>query len=158
MTRESHPGIVHALLSPEEPGPFRVLNPLAEHPVLLICDHASYRFPKSLGDMGLDPFARRCHLAIDIGAGPVTERLAQTLGVTAVVHNYSRLVVDCNRQLMDPSAFLEYGDGILVPGNRNLHRAASRGRMRVCVTHHSSPSRNPKSSAQAMKKRRQRWN
>jgi predicted N-formylglutamate amidohydrolase len=24
---------------------------------------------------------------------------------------------------MDPGAFLEYGDGILVPGNRNLHQA-----------------------------------
>jgi len=123
MKRESHPGIVHALLSPDEPGPFRVLNPLAEMPLLLVCDHASHRFPKSLGDMGLDPFARRCHLAIDIGAGPVTESLAKSLGVTAVVHNYSRLVVDCNRELMDPSAFLEYGDGILVPGNRNLRRA-----------------------------------
>ena len=123
MTRESHPGIVHALLSPDEPGPFRVLNPLAEQPILLICDHASHRFPKSLGDMGLDPFARRCHLAIDIGAGPVTESLAKTLRVTAVVQNYSRLVVDCNRQLMDPGAFLEYGDGILVPGNRNLRQS-----------------------------------
>lgn len=123
MTRESHPGIVHALLSPDEPGPFRVLNPLADLPILLVCDHASCRFPKSLGDMGLDPFARRCHLAIDIGAGPLTESLAASLSVTAVVHNYSRLVVDCNRQLMDPSAFLEYGDGILVPGNRNLHQA-----------------------------------
>jgi predicted N-formylglutamate amidohydrolase len=122
MTRESHPGIVHALLSPHEPGPFRVLNPLAEIPILLVCDHASHRFPKSLGDMGLDPFARRCHLAVDIGAGCVTKALAKSLGVTAVVHNYSRLVVDCNRQLMDPSAFLEYGDGILVPGNRNLHQ------------------------------------
>ena len=122
MTRESHPGIVHALLSPEEPGPFRVLNPLSDLPILLVCDHASCRFPKSLGDMGLDPFARRCHLAIDIGAGPLTEKLAETLGVTAVVQNYSRLIVDCNRQLMDPSAFLEYGDGILVPGNRNLHQ------------------------------------
>ena len=99
-----------------------MLNPLAEKPILLVCDHASHRFPKSLGDMGLDPFARRCHLAVDIGAGPVTETLAKSLGVTAVVHNYSRLVVDCNRQLMDPSAFLEYGDGILVPGNRNLHQ------------------------------------
>lgn len=122
MTRESHPGIAHALLSPDEPGPFRVLNPLAEKPILLICDHASHRFPKSLGDMGLDPFARRCHLAVDIGAGGVTKKLAKSLEVTAVVHNYSRLVVDCNRQLMDPSAFLEYGDGILVPGNRNLHQ------------------------------------
>ena len=123
MTRESHPGTVHALLAPEEPGPFRVLNPLSEQPILLVCDHASCRFPKSLGDMGLDPFARRCHLAIDIGAGALTESLAASLGVTAVVQNYSRLVVDCNRQLMDPGAFLEYGDGILVPGNRNLRQS-----------------------------------
>ena len=122
MTREAHPGIVHALLGPDEPGPFRVLNPLAEKPILLGCDQASQRVPKSLVDMGLDPFARRCHLAVDIGAGGVTKKLAKSLGVTAVVHNYSRLVVDCNRQLMDPSAFLEYGDGILVPGNRNLHQ------------------------------------
>lgn len=122
MTRESHPGEVRAFLSPEEPGPYRVLNPLADNPVILVCDHASHRFPMALGDMGLDPFARRCHLAVDIGAGPVTERLAATLGVTAVVQNYSRLVVDCNRELMDPGAFLEYGDGILVPGNRNLHQ------------------------------------
>lgn len=123
MTREEHPGIVHSLLAPDEPGPYRVLNPLSDKPVILVCDHASCRFPKALGDMGLDPFARRCHLAIDIGAGPLTERLAEALGVTAVIQNYSRLVVDCNRQLMDPGAFLEYGDGILVPGNRNLHQA-----------------------------------
>jgi predicted N-formylglutamate amidohydrolase len=113
---------VQSLLAPDEPGPYRVINPLSERPVLLVCDHASFRFPRSLGDLGLDPFARRCHLAVDIGAGPVTERLAETLGATAVLHNYSRLVVDCNRQLMDPSAFLEYGDGILVIGNRNLHQ------------------------------------
>ena len=57
------------LLSPGEPTPYRVINPLAETPTLLVCDHASSRFPQALGDMGLDPFARRCHLAIDIGAG-----------------------------------------------------------------------------------------
>ena len=122
MTREQHPGIVHSLLASDEPGPYRVLNPLAEKPILLVCDHASSRFPKSLGDLGLDPFARRCHLAVDIGAGALTEAVAKDLGVTAVLHNYSRLVVDCNRQLMDPGAFLEYGDGILVSGNRNLRQ------------------------------------
>lgn len=110
------------LLSADEPGPFAVLNPLAELPILLVCDHASCRFPRSLGDMGLDPFARRCHLAVDIGAGPLTERLAASLEVTAILAQYSRLVVDCNRQLMDPGAFLQFGDGILVPGNRNLHQ------------------------------------
>ncbi|MDH5621454.1 MAG: N-formylglutamate amidohydrolase [Gammaproteobacteria bacterium] len=110
------------LLSSDEPGPFQVLNTLSVVPLLLVCDHASCRFPKSLGDMGLDPFARRCHLAVDIGAGPLTESLAASLGVTAVLAQYSRLIVDCNRELMDPSAFLEYGDGIVVPGNRNLHQ------------------------------------
>lgn len=73
--------------------------------------------------MGLDPFARRCHLAVDIGAGPLTEKLAASLGVTAVLAQYSRLIVDCNRQLMDPSAFLEYGDGTVIPGNRSLRQA-----------------------------------
>ncbi len=123
MTEGSNKTRVTTLLSPEEPGPFRILSPLSNVPILLVCDHASCLFPKSLGDMGLDPFARRCHLAIDIGAGALTEQLSQSLGATAVVQNYSRLIVDCNRQLMDPGAFLEYGDGILVPGNRNLHQA-----------------------------------
>ena len=108
------------LLSPSEPTPYRVMNPVAETPVLLVCDHASCRFPKALGDMGLDPFARRCHLAVDIGAGPLTERLSESLGVTAVLAQYSRLVVDCNRQLLDPSAYLVFGDGIFIPGNSNL--------------------------------------
>lgn len=109
-----------SLLSAGEPPPFYVMHANSDMPILLVCDHAACQFPLALGDMGLDPFARRCHLAIDIGAGPLTEYLADRLGVTAVLAQYSRLVVDCNRELMDPSAFLEYGDGILVPGNRNL--------------------------------------
>jgi len=111
------------LLSADEPGPFRVLNPHAQLPTLLICDHASSRIPTSLGDLGLDPKARGGHLAVDIGAGAITERLAATLGVTAVLAQYSRLVVDCNRQITDPGAFLEFGDGVPVPGNRDLQQA-----------------------------------
>jgi len=110
------------LLAADEPSPFVVRNPESTAPILLVCDHASRRFPESLGTMGLDPFARRCHLALDIGAGALTEKLAVSLGVTAVLCQYSRLVVDCNRQLMDPGAFLEFGDGVIVPGNRNLHQ------------------------------------
>ena len=111
------------LLAANEPGPFHVQNPLADHPILLVCDHASDRFPASLADLGLDPFAKRCHLAVDIGAGKLTETLAAELGVTAVLAQYSRLVVDCNRELMDPGAFLQFGDGVQVPGNRRLTQA-----------------------------------
>ncbi len=123
MSAGSQNNTDNSLLTSSEPSPFYVVNPLGRSPILLVCDHASCRFPRALGDMGLDPFARRCHLAIDIGAGKLTEILAKSLGVTAVIAQYSRLVVDCNRQLMDPGAFLEYGDGIIVPGNRNLTQA-----------------------------------
>jgi predicted N-formylglutamate amidohydrolase len=110
----------NALLAADEPHPFTVLNPSSERPALLVCDHASRRVPRALGNMGLDPLARRCHLALDIGAEALTRRLAKSLGVTAVLAGYSRLVVDCNRALLDPGAFLEFGDGIVIPGNRNL--------------------------------------
>ncbi len=111
------------LLAANEPDPFKVLNGESTSPVLLICDHASRRFPLALGDMGLDPVARRCHLALDIGAGALTESLAGSLSVTTVMARYSRLIIDCNRQLMDPGAYLEFGDGVVIPGNRNLSRA-----------------------------------
>jgi len=109
-------------LAAHEPPPCTVLNCDAQLPILLLCDHASRRIPASLGDMGLDPPARRCHLAVDIGAGTLTRHLAASLSATAVLCEYSRLVIDCNRQLLDPSAFLEFGDGIPVPGNRNLRQ------------------------------------
>jgi predicted N-formylglutamate amidohydrolase len=109
------------LLASDDPPPFVVMNPQASRPVLLVCDHASRRFPKALGTMGIDPLARRCHLAIDIGAAALTKSIAENIGVTAVLCQYSRLIIDCNRQLMDPGAFLEFGDGVVIKGNRNLH-------------------------------------
>ena len=114
------------LLTDDDPLPFVIINDESTSPVLLVCDHASRRLPAALGNMGLDPFALRCHLALDIGAAALTGRLAKKLSLTAVLCQYSRLVVDCNRQLMDPGAFLEFGDGIVVTGNRNLHAAAKK--------------------------------
>ena len=108
------------LLNPEEPSPFVILNAVANTPVLLVCDHASIRFPRSLGTMGLDYLDRASHIALDIGANAVVEALADNLGATAVLCQYSRLIVDCNRELIDDSAFLEHSDGIDVPGNQNL--------------------------------------
>ena len=108
------------ILAADDPAAFRVLNEQSTLPLLLVCDHASRRIPESLGDLGVDPAVRRCHLAWDIGAGPLTEALAERLQATAVLQQYSRLVVDCNRQLLDPGAFLEFGDGVIINGNRNL--------------------------------------
>ena len=108
------------LLAADEPAPFVILNPDAIVPVLLVCDHASNRFPRSLGAMGLNYLDRVSHIALDIGANAVAEALADNLGATAVLCQYSRLIVDCNRNLIDESAFLNYSDGVEIPGNHNL--------------------------------------
>ena len=112
-----------ALLSSDEPTPFVILNPDSVVPLLLVCDHASNRFPQSLGSMGLDYLDRVSHMTLDIGAGATTQALADKLGVTAVLCQYSRLIVDCNRELNDSSAFLENSDGIDIPGNQNLQNS-----------------------------------
>ena len=111
------------LLTPDEPSPFEILNVDALLPVLLVCDHASNRFPRSLGTMGLDYLDRVSHIALDIGAGAVAKALANNLKATAVLAQYSRLIVDCNRELIDDSAFLECSDGVDVPGNNDLQES-----------------------------------
>jgi predicted N-formylglutamate amidohydrolase len=117
-----------SLLAADEPAPFVVVNGDSTRPILLVCDHASRVIPRALGDLGLDPLARRCHLALDIGAGALARALAHSLGTTAVFAGYSRLVVDCNRDLLDAGAFLEFGDGIVIPGNRGLTEADRQAR------------------------------
>ena len=111
------------LLAPDEPAPFTVLNPDSVEPLLLVCDHASRRIPAVLGHMGLDPIARRCHLAWDIGAKALTESLATSLGATAVLAEYSRLVVDCNRDLFDPGCGAPARVSVPRESRACLHRA-----------------------------------
>ena len=109
------------LLSVDETSSYATLNPNSITPVLLVCDHASNRFPKSLGTMGLDYLDRVSHITFDIGSRATTESLAKKLNVTAILCQYSRLIIDCNRNLSDNSAYLDKSDGIDIPGNQNLN-------------------------------------
>jgi predicted N-formylglutamate amidohydrolase len=111
------------LLAPDEPPAFQLINDEGAARVLLVCDHASRRIPRRLRDLGLDRLALRRHIACDIGAGEVTRRLSRMLDAPAILANYSRLVVDCNRRLGDPTAFLAVSDGEFVPGNHDLRSA-----------------------------------
>lgn len=108
------------MIAAGEPAPFRVINPQGRAPVLLVCDHASRRIPAALADLGLDPLALGRHIASDIGAGDVTEQLSALLDAPAVLAGYSRLVIDCNRGLGDPTSILAVSDGEFIPGNQGL--------------------------------------
>lgn len=89
-------------------------------PVLIACDHASRCIPQNLGNLGVTDTDLQTHVAWDIGAGDVARALGAILGVPVVLGSNSRLVVDCNRNLDDPTAFPATSDGIAVPGNTSL--------------------------------------
>ncbi len=110
----------YPLIGPDDPPPVELLNPLGPMQLLLVCDHASRNFPAAMNQLGLDDLALDRHIAWDIGAGPVTRLLAERFGAPAVLAGYSRLIVDYNRKLDDPTAFPEISDGIVVPGNQGL--------------------------------------
>jgi predicted N-formylglutamate amidohydrolase len=116
--REGH------LLGPGDPPPVECVNPKGSAPILLLCDHASARIPRALGTLGLDEAALRRHIAWDIGVADVTRRLAVHLDAPALLAGYSRLVIDPNRSVDDPTSILEISDGTPIPGNRGLSEAA----------------------------------
>ncbi|MBT8141225.1 MAG: N-formylglutamate amidohydrolase [Gammaproteobacteria bacterium] len=97
-------------------------------PIVLCCEHASNKIPEQLNNLGLGEDFLETHIALDIGAGELCKRVASQLGATAVYCNYSRLVVDCNRNLKDPTAFIPVSDHIIIPGNQNLDQNSQQQR------------------------------
>jgi len=108
------------LLAGDEPPPFEIVNAGGAAPLVLVCDHASNRVPRALHHLGLAPAPLREHIAWDIGAADVARRLARRFDAPLALTAYSRLVIDCNRALNDPTSIPAESDGIAVPGNRGL--------------------------------------
>jgi predicted N-formylglutamate amidohydrolase len=87
---------------------------------LITCDHATNQVPDCVngGDLGLPPADMERHIAYDIGAAGVTRMLADALGGTAILSNFSRLVIDPNRGEDDPTLLMRLYDGTIIPANR----------------------------------------
>ena len=117
------------LLAPDEPRPFELFNGAGAAPVLLLCDHATRFIPRALKSLGLDEAALTRHIAWDIGIAEVTRHLARKLDAPAVLSHFSRLIVDPNRQLDNPTLMPEISDGTVVPGNRALAEAERAARV-----------------------------
>lgn len=60
------------------------------------------------------------HIAFDLGAEGVAAALAKMLGAPAVLSRFSRLLIDPNRGLDDPTLIMQIADGLVVPGNEGL--------------------------------------
>ena len=88
---------------------------------VITCDHAANTVPPSVGGgtLGLPASDMERHIAYDVGAAGVTRHLADALGAAAVLSNFSRLVIDPNRGLDDPTLLMRLYDGTVIPANRD---------------------------------------
>ena len=109
-----------ALLASDEPPACEVINAGGAGAAFLVCDHASNRVPRSLGNLGLEPARLAEHIGWDPGAVEVARRLSGHLDAPLILSAYSRLVIDCNRPLASPESITEQSAGVSVPGNRAL--------------------------------------
>ena len=117
-------------MNPELP-PYQRLSRHGRFPALLVCDHASCRVPEGMQDLGLHPRDLRRHIGWDIGAIELAQALARQLDIGLVAAGYSRLVIDCNRHLEDPSSIVTLSDQTPVPGNQGIDAVERDRRVRA---------------------------
>jgi len=107
------------LRSHEQPA-FEIHNGAGKSPVVLVCDHADNAIPETLDQLGLEAEKLQTHIAIDLGAAALSRALANILDSRLVLAKFSRLVIDLNRPLADPTLIPEISDGVPIPGNVSL--------------------------------------
>jgi predicted N-formylglutamate amidohydrolase len=96
---------------------------------LILCDHASNAMPAEFGGLGLPGPDLERHIAYDIGAAEVSRSLARRLGAPAILSRFSRLLIDPNRGLDDPTLVMRVADGAVVPGNAAIDAAGIEARL-----------------------------
>jgi len=121
-------GGAHRLLAADEPPAYIELRSAAQSNFVILVDHASCRIPRRLRDLGLPPAELQRHIAWDIGALEVARRLADALDAVLVAQNYSRLVIDCNRDPAVATSIPTIGESIEIPGNIGLRAADAAAR------------------------------
>ena len=100
---------------------YRTIGEPTRGGIVAVCDHASNRVPVGI-ELGVSPETMEKHVAYDIGAAGVCERLARRHGIAAMLADVSRLVIDLHREEESPGLIPTTSDGILVAGNIGANR------------------------------------
>jgi predicted N-formylglutamate amidohydrolase len=121
--------------------PYRLIEGDVASGLVLLCDHAANALPEAYGSLGLPPHEFHRHIAYDIGAAGVTERIAEALNAPALFARYSRLLIDPNRGADDPTLIMQISDGAVVPGNATIDEAERSARIvRYYAPYHAAIS------------------
>ena len=94
-----------------------------ENQVLIIADHASNYVPKENNNLGLPISFLNQHIAFDIGVKELILDLSNRLKCKVIQGKYSRLLIDLNRDLDDPTVIPVIVDRKIIPGNIRLSKS-----------------------------------
>lgn len=108
---------------------FEIIDGDFSHGLLLLADHASAHMPGKYENLGLDHEQLARHIAYDIGVDEFTTKLANKLNAPAILGRFSRLLIDPNRGLTDPTLVMRVADGNIIPGNKTIDEAGKNQRI-----------------------------
>ena len=108
------------MLAADEPPAFQEFQLEGRSDFIIVVDHAGARIPRRLANLGLPDSELTRHIAWDIGALSVARRVAQLIDAPLVAQNYSRLVIDCNRDPNVATSIPRISELCEIPGNIGL--------------------------------------
>ena len=117
----SHPA--EPLLAADEPPSFQEFQIEGRSDFIIVADHAGARIPRRLANLGLPDSELKRHIAWDIGALSVARGVAQAIDAPLLAQNYSRLVIDCNRDPNVATSIPRISELREIPGNIGLTAA-----------------------------------
>ena len=100
--------------------PFLSIGPRARAGILITCEHATARLPPPMRALAAERAILSSHWGWDIGAWDLTRELARRLDASAVGGRWSRLLIDVNRRVDDPTLIVRRAGRHLLSWNAGL--------------------------------------
>ena len=97
--------------------------------ILFIADHASNYIPNSLKNLGLKENQLNSHIAYDLGVEELCINLSNLFNSKYLIGEYSRLIIDLNRDISDPTLIPEIVDRKIISKNLSLSNHDKRKRI-----------------------------
>lgn len=108
------------LLADDEPPAVFAERRQGRSSFVIVVDHAGARIPRSLENLGLPASELGRHIAWDIGSLGLARRMSALLDAPLVAQNYSRLVIDCNRDPRVETSIPQRSEWVEIPRNMDL--------------------------------------
>ena len=105
--------------------------------ILFIADHASNYIPDTLNNLGLTKNQINTHISFDLGIKDLCISLSKSFNAKYIVGDHSRLLIDLNRGISDPTLIPVIVDKKVIPRNINLSDYEKRKRvLRIYKKYH----------------------